>query len=351
MTKWLAGAESAIAAVQGFLGPSFGAFLLLCGAAALLLLAVVTATVVAAAVIGDQRSAARLKPQAASWPASGHVRAVPGQARAVRPAALKDGAGLTILFATDTGNAEGLAVAAGQAASRLGFGAQVKDMADTTPAEAAGAERLIVIASTWGEGEPPPRAADFYDALMAPGAPRFDGVRFAVLALGDRAYARLSHFCETGRFLDARLEQLGGSRVVERSDCDADYEAQADAWIGTTLRKLASPEQLRAASPAGGLPSVVQVEIAGPAGTAVGSGSRVHPYDAEIVEKIGLSGAGSDTRTFHVAVSLAGSGILVRARRFARHPASQRPGDDRRGAGRRGPERQLRAAGIDGGAL
>ena len=80
-------------------------------------------------------------------------------------------------------------------------------MADATPAQVAGAQNLLVIASTWGEGDPPQRAIDFHAALMADDAPRFEGVRYAVLALGDRAYAK---FCETGRLFDERFAALGG---------------------------------------------------------------------------------------------------------------------------------------------
>lgn len=290
MTWWLiADAASAVATVQRFVGADFGAFLLLCGAAALLLASVVIGGVIVAAMIGDSR-AARQKLYAGAQPATpatltAPVRTVP----------------LTILYASETGNAEGLAAAAGKAAVRLGLAPHVVDMADTTPSEAAKAENLLVIASTWGEGEPPQRAADFYDALMALDAPRFDVVRFAVLALGDRAYASLSNFCETGRRLDARLAQLGGTRAAEHSECDADYEAQATAWIGAALTELAPSKEPEMSVAAGGPPAGIQVAE---------SASRAQPFEAEITEKVNLNSGRSTTRTFHVALALAGSGIL-----------------------------------------
>ena len=143
---------------------------------------------------------------------------------------------LTILYASESGNAEALAGAARKAAARMGFAARVLDMADTTPADIAKVPNLLLIAATWGEGDPPQRAEAFHAALMADDAPRFDTVNYAVLALGDRAYAQ---FCETGRQFDERLAALGGKRIAERVECDLDYKQPAKAWTETALRTLA----------------------------------------------------------------------------------------------------------------
>ena len=142
---------------------------------------------------------------------------------------------LTILFATESGNAEALAQSAKRDATRQGFAARLLDAADATPADLATAGTLLVIASTWGEGEAPQRATRFMRALLADDAPRLPGLRFAVLALGDRAYAQ---FCETGRTIDARLERLGAIRAAPRLDADLDYEAPAATWLAATLKDL-----------------------------------------------------------------------------------------------------------------
>lgn len=309
MTRWLPGADSAVATMHGLFGSGFGGFLSMIGVEALLLAFVIAGIVIFAARIGDAQAARQNLRVARSFvPAvAAYTSALPAAAAILATPARK--AGLTILYATETGNAEALAGAAGEAAARLRVMSRVVDMADTTPSEVATTQNLMVIASTWGEGEPPQRAADFYDALMGADAPRFDGVRFAVLALGDRAYARLDHFCETGRCLDARLGQLGGSRMADRGDCDADYEAQADAWIGATLKKLAPLQEPKAPGTAGTPFSVIPVEVAYPA-DATGSGSRAHQFESEIMANVNLSGSGSSPRTFHVALALAGSGIL-----------------------------------------
>ncbi len=206
---------------------------------------------------------------------------------------------LTILFATESGNAEALADTARKAAGKLGFAARVLDMADTTPAQVAGVQNVLVIASTWGEGDPPQRAIDFHAALMADDAPRLDGVRYAVLALGDRAYAK---FCETGRLFDERFAALGATRVAERIECDLDYEAPAGAWIDATLGTL----QAELGEPEAG--AVIHVDFArSPAEVAAWSRSR--PFEAEVTEHIRLSGSRSTSDTWHVELSLEGAGI------------------------------------------
>src|SRR6185503_14334318 len=122
---------------------------------------------------------------------------------------------LTILYATESGNSEKLAGDVAKSARKLGFKPSLVDMADLDVAALKDVKRLIVIAATWGEGEPPARATHAYNTLMSDAAPRLDGIEFGVLALGDTAYAE---FCAIGKALDERLAALGGRRVFERVD-------------------------------------------------------------------------------------------------------------------------------------
>jgi sulfite reductase (NADPH) flavoprotein alpha-component len=205
------------------------------------------------------------------------------QARAAEP--------LTILFASESGNSERLAQDAAKIARKSGFRPKVVDFAELEVADLPKAGRLIVIAATWGEGEPPARAARAYAQLMGPDAPRLDGVSFAVLALGDTAYVE---FCSVGKAIDARLAELGGTRAAERVDCDLDFEAPAAAWIKSTLTTLA-PEE-----PAG---NVVSIDF----GTrSPGEVSR-EPVLAEILEHINLNSSRSDKETIHLALGFEGS--------------------------------------------
>src|SRR5215471_7136047 len=131
---------------------------------------------------------------------------------------------LTIVYASESGNSEKLAGDMAKAARKNGLKPTVIDMAELDLAALTAAKKLVFIAATWGEGDPPARAVRTYGELMGEGAPRLDGVEFGVLALGDTAYAE---FCAVGKKIDERLAALGGRRVADRVDCDLDYAEPA----------------------------------------------------------------------------------------------------------------------------
>src|SRR5204863_9610754 len=149
---------------------------------------------------------------------------------------------LTILYATESGNAEKLAGDLAKTARKNGLKPTLVDMADLDLATLASSQRLVVIASTWGEGDPPARAARGYAELVNDPTLRVEGVEYAVLALGDTAYAE---FCAIGKAIDERLAALGGRRVIDRVDCDLDFADAAKRWIDETVKTLAPPDARR----------------------------------------------------------------------------------------------------------
>jgi sulfite reductase (NADPH) flavoprotein alpha-component len=197
---------------------------------------------------------------------------------------------LTIVFASESGNCERLAGDLAKAARKAGMKPALVDMADLDLAALPASRRLVVIAATWGEGEPPGRAARAYAQLMSEEAPRLEGVEFGVLALGDTAYAE---FCATGKAIDARLAALGGKRVVERLDCDLDFARPAALWIDQALKVLAPPDAVRG--------RVIEVDF----------GAKPAPnldiVEAEITEHINLNSSRSEKETIHLALSFDGA--------------------------------------------
>ena len=243
----------------------------------------------------------RTTPLQRSWLAgflAGFEAAQGALARPAPAAGARPRAPLTVLYATESGNAESLAIKTKKAAQKRGLDARVIDMADADMGLLANAKNLIVYVATWGEGEPPGRAADFYHALMSDAAPRLDGVRFAVLALGDTAY---THFCATGKAIDARLEALGASRAAERIDLDLDFAQQALAWTEGALTKLAPAD-----APSSPSSTLVHVEFKSEVQAADEDEplyTAQSPLEAEITTLIKLNGTGSTRATWHIELA------------------------------------------------
>jgi len=204
---------------------------------------------------------------------------------------------LTILYATESGNSERLASDMAKAARKMGLKPSIIDMADLDVATLASVRRLVVIAATWGEGEPPARAIRAYGELMAEGAPRLDGAMFSVLALGDTAYAE---FCAIGKALDARLEALGGNRVAERVDCDLDLAQPARRWMETVLKALAPAAEV-------GRSRVITADFAAKVASSIDSGLVEAVVEAEITELIDLNSSQSEKETIHLELSFDGA--------------------------------------------
>jgi sulfite reductase (NADPH) flavoprotein alpha-component len=225
------------------------------------------------------------------------VESVTGEtAGAAQPAApARPAEPLTIVFASESGNSEKLAGDLAKASRKLGFKPTIVDMADLDLATLKTAKRLVVIAATWGEGEPPARVMRVYKDLMGEGAPRLEGVEYGVLALGDTAYAE---FCAIGKAIDDRLAALGAKRVVERVDCDLDFAEPAGLWIGDALKALAPAD-----SRGQGNGQVIAVDFgAKPAGSP-----NTDVVEAEIIEHVNLNSSRSNKETVHLALAFDGA--------------------------------------------
>ena len=142
---------------------------------------------------------------------------------------------IMVMFGTETGNAEELAETAVGMASSFDLAGKILDMEDVTVDMLQECKRLIVVCSTWGDGEQPVNAQDLYDSTMEMTDGSLSDLKFAVLALGDTAF---DLFCESGKEWDTVLENKGGTRINERIDCDTDYDDYAEDWFEKTLEKF-----------------------------------------------------------------------------------------------------------------
>jgi sulfite reductase (NADPH) flavoprotein alpha-component len=246
---------------------------------------------------------ARATPPQRAWLAGFLAGLDAAQSQALQPhAPARPRPKLTILYASESGNAEGLALKARKLAQKQGFEARVVDMGDAEIGVLANAENIIVYASTWGEGDPPQRAAEFYRTLMGDAAPRLEGARFAVLALGDTAYV---NFCATGKTIDERLAALGASRAAPRIDLDLDFAKHAASWTEATLGVLAPAETYPSAT-------ILHVDFKSASHTddlAEPAFNAENPFEAEITERVNLNGTGSSSETWHLELATSAPGF------------------------------------------
>ncbi|NML91716.1 flavodoxin domain-containing protein (plasmid) [Sphingobium sp. SJ10-10] len=195
---------------------------------------------------------------------------------------------VTVLFATETGASEDVAKALGKAVEQNGLTARVIDMADADIADLADIEIALFVASTTGDGDAPYAAEGFFAALNSADAISLDHLRYAVLALGDSTY---EHFCAAGRRLDEALVALGARRLLDRVDCDIDYEEPAAEWRAAVLATITHKPVV---TPSVGLSN----------GLAAARREKYRLTEGIVVESRVLTGEGSTKATRHLALSL-----------------------------------------------
>ena len=144
---------------------------------------------------------------------------------------------LAILFGSQSGNSEELAAKLAKQAANYGLEGTVYDMDGFDFGSLSGMKRALIVCSTWGEGEMPDNAEDLWQISTKAPAGSLSGVHYSVCALGDTSY---EFFCESGKEWDEQFEKLGATRLVDRVDCDVDYDAPAAAWALEALAALAA---------------------------------------------------------------------------------------------------------------
>lgn len=214
---------------------------------------------------------------------------------------------LTILFGSQTGTAESLAKRVAKEAGKRNFAATILDMAQTDLPKLAGEKNVLVITSTYGDGEPPDNAKALHTALGAATGDALKHVRFSVCGLGDTNY---THFNQCAKDFDARLEKLGAVRVAERAECDLDYEEKFSAWISAALAAFATET---AASPSSAAVINVTEPVRESAPMVVSGYSRQNPFPALLLTSRNLNAPGSAKQVHHIEFDLGDSGLTYEA--------------------------------------
>ena len=197
-------------------------------------------------VVETSKKPARIEmEQANSNVTNGHAHNGHENAAAQWSAAPFNRESVLILYGTVTGNSEALAKKLAEALRPTGLTARVRDMAHCQPNVLKQTNCVLVVASTYGDGEPPDDAAPFWDAVVHGDSLDLRGMKYSVLALGNTTY---DHFCKCGRELDAALERHGAVRLYPRVDCDVDYDDPAGRWIEGVLANLRQEQNFSASA-------------------------------------------------------------------------------------------------------
>lgn len=217
-------------------------------------------------------------------------RAPGGAAVAAAPALTP----LTVVFASQTGTAERLAKKAAKLAGKRGFAPTVLDVAQASVEKLSQENAVLVVSSTYGEGEPPDSAKSLYTALQSASGTPFSKLRYSLCALGDSKYAK---FCQAGKDFDLFFEKLGAKRVADRVECDVGQDEKYIKWLDAALASLSTST----AAPA--TETTAEVE------------DDDHPktFLAPVIDVHRVTGEGSAKEVNHIAFSLKDSGLTYAA--------------------------------------
>ena len=217
--------------------------------------------------------------------------AIPAEASAPKPR-------VPVLYGSQSGNSETLADEFSEKLIAAGFDAPVFGMDDIGDLALTEEKALCLVTSTWGEGDPPDNAIDFFNTLTGDDAPDLSSLSYSVLALGDSNYLE---FCGAGKALDAAMEKCGAKRILDRVDCDVDFEEPAEEWFTGFL--AAVKEAVPVAASSGASPAAPAPE------KASNTYSKKNPFPAELNDNRRLNGEGTERDTRHFSLNLEGSGL------------------------------------------
>lgn len=208
---------------------------------------------------------------------------------------------VVVMYGSQSGNAQALSEGFGERLRSEGYAADVVDMTDFESVDLVQERALLIVTSTWGEGDPPDNAIGFLEKVKSSSKRRLEQLNFSVLALGDTNYA---DFCETGKVFDARFEELGAKRFAPRVDCDVDFEEPSEEWFSAVLANIGELDL-------SGAPAAIVNQTGGTdvVDKKTEGWSRKNPFPATIIANRRLNSEGALKDTRHLEFSLKGSGM------------------------------------------
>ncbi|KAI0819009.1 riboflavin synthase domain-like protein [Irpex lacteus] len=146
---------------------------------------------------------------------------------------------VSILYATETGNAQDVAERLARLCRRLHFEVQLASLDEYEADSLFSAHTAIFVVSTTGSGREPRSMTAFWQSLLRADLPSdlFDHLAFAVFGLGDTAYEK---FCWAAKLLERRLLSLGATQLIERGDADDQHHLGIDGALDPWIEKLSN---------------------------------------------------------------------------------------------------------------
>jgi sulfite reductase (NADPH) flavoprotein alpha-component len=208
---------------------------------------------------------------------------------------------LTILYGSQTGNARNVAKEYKEKVEACGIKAKLLNMADFKAKQLKNETHLVIIVSTHGEGDAPDDAVELHDFLASKKVPKLDHLNYAVLGLGDSSY---EFFCQTAKDFDRRLAAAGAKPIVERVDCDVDYDSSVALWSEQVTAKVQDELQVKGSQ-------VVSLATSGRSGLTLASKeySKKSPFTATLLQSQKITGRDSVKDIRHIEISLEDSGM------------------------------------------
>ncbi|PIE47266.1 MAG: sulfite reductase subunit alpha [Gammaproteobacteria bacterium] len=210
---------------------------------------------------------------------------------------------LTIIYGTQTGNAQSVAEMVAEQAKAIGLDTSLRDMETVDISLFKEIEHLLVVTSTFDDGGMPENAEALWESICDPSAPMLNGLKYAVLGLGDSTYL---NFCMAAKEWDARLETLGCVSITDRVDCDVDYEASSIVWAHTVLSSIAKDYGLQ-----DNLSNLANLDAQNMQPHLPYNHTHKNPFNAKMLTKKMLTAVSSSKQIMHYELDISGLAVLT----------------------------------------